>query len=113
MANLFASLGNDRIQTKVFDSLLNATIPICLCKIYQEWWGKLSMPNITLVAKIFVAEVNHCSQCHLTSGRTDGPCKPFSNEPEACVNQAETNFCSSDMNAFVKCKISGKELLIN
>ena len=71
------------------------------------------MSNITLVPKTFVAEVNPCSHCHLTSGNTDGPCKPFSNQPEDCVNQAETHFCSSDMNAFVRCKPSGKEFYID
>lgn len=39
-----------------------------------------------------------CSHCYLTEGRTDGPCKPYSLQPENCVNQAESNYCSDDRN---------------
>ena len=58
-------------------------------------------------------EDNGCSHCHLFGGRTDGPCKPYSREPGDCVNQAETNHCSSTINALLKCKRSSKEFYIH
>ena len=113
LRSLQAAIRDLAVSNQLHTALLLLSLPCQIQQTFHLSYSLLSMPNITLVTKIFVAEVNHCSQCHLTSGRTDGPCKPFSNEPKDCINQAETNYCSSDMNAFVKCKISGKELLIN
>ena len=59
-----------------------------------------------------------CSHCHLPSGLalpvTDGPCKPYSKNSTECVNQAETNYCTTNPSGWnYRCYSAGTVILNN